>query len=44
MTGDKEIFVILKKERDGSVLFGNEKSTKIIGKGTIKLERKYAME
>jgi hypothetical protein len=42
MTGDKNIFITLKKERDGSVSFGNENSTKIIGKGTIKLGSKDA--
>jgi hypothetical protein len=44
MTGDKDIFVTLKKEKDGSVSFGNDNSTKIIGKGTIKLGSKDAME
>jgi hypothetical protein len=37
MTGDKNIFITLKKERDGSVSFGNANSTKTIGKGTINL-------
>jgi hypothetical protein len=44
MTGDKNMFLTLKKERDGSVSFGNNHSTKIIGRGTIKLGRKDAME
>jgi hypothetical protein len=44
MTGDKNMFLTLKKERDGSVLFGNEKSTKIVGRGTIKLGSKDAKE
>jgi hypothetical protein len=34
----------LKKEQDGSVSFGNDNSTKIIGRGTIKLGRKDAKE
>jgi hypothetical protein len=32
MTGDKNKFISLKKERDGSVSFGNDNSTIIIGK------------
>jgi hypothetical protein len=44
MTGDKDRFVTLKKERDGSISFGNDNSTKIIGKGTVKLGSKDAME
>jgi hypothetical protein len=43
MIGDKDIFVTLKKERDGSVSFGNDNSTKIIEKGTVKLGSKNAM-
>ena len=42
MTGDKDIFLELKKERDGSVSFGNDNSSRIIGKGTIKLRSKDA--
>jgi hypothetical protein len=42
MIGDKNRFISLKKERDGSVSFGNENSTIIIGKGTIKLGSKDA--
>jgi hypothetical protein len=38
MTGDKDRFLTLRKERDGSVSFGNDDSTRIIGRGTIKLE------
>jgi hypothetical protein len=37
MIGDKNIFITLNKERDGSISFGNDNSTKIIGKGTMKL-------
>jgi hypothetical protein len=33
----------LKKERDGSISYGNENSAKIIGKGTLKLRSKDAM-
>jgi hypothetical protein len=43
MIGDKDRFVTLKKERDGSILFGNDNSTKIIGKGIVKLGSKDAM-
>jgi hypothetical protein len=43
MIGDKYWFVTLKKERNGSVSFGNDNSTKIIGKGTIKIGSKNAM-
>jgi hypothetical protein len=32
MTGDKDKFLTLRKERDGSVSFKNDDSTKIIGK------------
>jgi hypothetical protein len=35
MTGDRDKFLTLRKERDGSVSFGNDVSTKIIGKGTV---------
>jgi hypothetical protein len=44
MTGDKNMFLTLKKERDGSVSFGNDNSTKIIGRGTVKLRNKDAKE
>ena len=37
MTGDKHRFVKLKKEKEGSITFGNNNSTKIIGKDTINL-------
>jgi hypothetical protein len=40
MIGDKNRFISLKKERYGSILFGNDNSAKIIGKGTIKLGSK----
>jgi hypothetical protein len=32
MIGDKYMFLTLRKERDGSVSFGNDDSAKIIGK------------
>jgi hypothetical protein len=35
MTGDRDKFLTLQKERDGSVSFGNDDSSKIIGKGTV---------
>jgi hypothetical protein len=40
MTGDKDTFLTLRKERDGSVSFGNDDSTKIIGKGTVRIRNK----
>jgi hypothetical protein len=40
MTCDKDKFLTLRKERDGSVSFGNDDSTKIIGKDTIKIGNK----
>jgi hypothetical protein len=44
MTGDMDRFLTLKKERDGSITFGNDNSTKIIGKGIVKLGSKDAKE
>jgi hypothetical protein len=35
MISVKDMFLTLRKERDGSVSFGNDDSYKIIGKGTI---------
>ena len=43
MTGDKNRFVDLKKEKDGSVTFGNNNSAKILGRGTVSLGSKDAM-
>jgi hypothetical protein len=40
MTGDRDKFITLRKERDGSVSFGNDDSTKIIGKGTVRIGNK----
>jgi hypothetical protein len=42
MIGDKNNFLTLQKERD--VSFGNNHSSKIIGRGTIKIRSKDAME
>jgi hypothetical protein len=35
MTGDKDKFLTLRKEKNGSVSFGNGNSSKIIGEGTV---------
>jgi hypothetical protein len=35
MIGDRDRFLTLRKERDGSVSLGNDDSTKIIEKGTV---------
>jgi hypothetical protein len=35
MIGDREKFLTLWKERDGSISFGNDDSSKIIGKGIV---------
>jgi hypothetical protein len=35
MTGDRDNFITLQKERDGLVSFGNDDSSKIIGKCTV---------
>jgi hypothetical protein len=40
MIGDKDKFLTLRKERDGSVSFKNDDSTKIIGKGTVRIGNK----
>jgi hypothetical protein len=40
MIGDRGKFITLQKERDGSVSFGNDDSTKIIGKGTVRIGNK----
>jgi hypothetical protein len=42
MTGDKNMFLTLKNEQDGSVSFRNDDLSKIIGRATIKLESKDA--
>jgi hypothetical protein len=38
MTGDKDKFLTLKKERDGSVSFGNETHPELLEKGHLSLE------
>jgi hypothetical protein len=43
MTVNKDMFVTLKKERDEPVSFGNDNSTKIIGKDIVKLGSKDAI-
>jgi hypothetical protein len=40
MTGDRDRFLTLRKERDGSVSFGNDDSTKIIEKDTVRIRNK----
>jgi hypothetical protein len=40
MMGDDDMFLTLRKERYGLVSFGNDDSTRIIGKGTIKIGNK----
>jgi hypothetical protein len=44
MKGDKHEFLTLRKERYGSVSFGNDDSTKIIGKGTVRIGNKNTKE
>jgi hypothetical protein len=43
MTGDKNKFLTLKKEKYGSISFGNNHSAKIIGRGIVNLGNKDAM-
>jgi hypothetical protein len=40
MTGDRDRFLTLRKERDGSVSFGNDDLAKIIGKGIVRIGNK----
>jgi hypothetical protein len=40
MTGDRDMFVTLRNERDGPVSFRNDDSTKIIGKCTVRIGNK----
>jgi hypothetical protein len=40
MTSDEYRFLTMRKERDGSVSFGNDDSGRIIGKGTVKIGNK----
>jgi hypothetical protein len=44
MTGDEDMFLTLIKERDGSVSFGNDDSTRIIGKCTVIIGNKNTKE
>jgi hypothetical protein len=44
MTGDQDRFLTLIKERYGSLSFENDDSSKIIGKGTIKIGNKNTKE
>jgi hypothetical protein len=44
MTGDRDKFLTLVKERDGSVSFENDDSAKIIGKVTVKIGNKNIKE
>jgi hypothetical protein len=44
MTCDRDRFLTLINERDGSVSFGNDDSAKIIGKGTVRIGNKNAKE
>jgi hypothetical protein len=44
MTIDKYMFLTLIKETDGSVSFGNDDSSKIIGKGIVKIGNKNTKE
>jgi hypothetical protein len=40
MKGDRDMFLTLIKERDGSISFKNDDSSKIIGKGTVRIGNK----
>jgi hypothetical protein len=40
MTGDRDKFLTLRKERNGSVSFGNDNSAKIIGEGIVRIGNK----
>jgi hypothetical protein len=44
MTGDRDMFLTLRKERDGPVSFGNDDSTKIIGKYIVIIGNKNTKE
>ena len=44
MTIDKGRFLTLRKERDGSISFGNDDLAKIIGKGTVRIGNKNTKE
>jgi hypothetical protein len=40
MKSDRDRFLTLLKERDGSIFFGNDDSAKIIGKGIVRIGNK----
>jgi hypothetical protein len=40
MTGDRDKFLTLRNEMYGSMSFGNDDSTKIIGKGIVRIGNK----
>jgi hypothetical protein len=44
MTSDRDRFLTLRKERDGSGPFRNDDSSKIIGKGTVRIGNKNTKE
>jgi hypothetical protein len=44
MTCDRDMFITLRKERDGSVFFRNDDSAKIIGKSTVIIGNKNTKE
>ena len=44
MTGDRNKFVSLKEKKDGTVSFGNDRSSNVIGSGTITLGSKDALD
>jgi hypothetical protein len=44
MTGEKNRFLTLKKEQYGSISFGNDNSSRLIGRGIVKLGSKYSKE
>ena len=43
MTGDRNKFISLKEKKDGTVSFGNDWSSNVIGVGTITLGRNNAL-
>ena len=43
LTGDRNKFVSLKEKKDGTVFFGNNGSSNVIGSGTITLGSKDAL-
>jgi hypothetical protein len=44
MTGDEDMFLTLREERYGSISFGNDDSTRMIGRGIVKIGNKYTKE